>query len=104
MGELEMFIKQKTGIGNDDSFSSFGDRKILKGEIVYEHQDVILKRTKYKYETEECNLINIQTRTKCFRGWNNKGLSNHSGKVVELTIFDPCGLTLNLNNWLQFIR
>jgi hypothetical protein len=36
IGEVEMCVKQKAGMGNDISFYAFGNRKNLKGELVFE--------------------------------------------------------------------
>jgi hypothetical protein len=59
MGEVEVFIKYKAGIRNNVNFHSFGGRKNLKDEIVFEHQEVILKNVNCKYEIKECNLISF---------------------------------------------
>jgi uncharacterized protein (DUF924 family) len=72
MGDVEWNIKLKAGLGNDVCLYVFDNRKILKRETVFEHQNVILKRTNRKFETEECDLIdlnvniNIQTKARCF--------------------------------------
>jgi hypothetical protein len=57
MGEVEWNIKFKPDIGNDMSMYSFGNRKILKGEMVFEYQNVVLKKINHKFETEKCNLV-----------------------------------------------
>jgi hypothetical protein len=55
----------------------------------------LVENINYKYENKKCDLvnvnlnnfignINIQTRTKCFNGWNKKGFSNHVGKIVGM--------------------
>lgn len=95
MDNLEWNIKFKAGLGNDENLYDFGNRRILKGEMIFEHQNVILKRSDRKFETEECDLadlnvyifigkIKIQTRARCFTGWNRKGLLNHIGRLVRM--------------------
>jgi hypothetical protein len=79
MGDIEWNVKFKAKIRNDIGFYSFENRKILKDEMVFEHQEMILKNTNRKFVTEECELndfninlfigkINIQTKAKCFAG------------------------------------
>jgi hypothetical protein len=53
-GNVERNIKFKAGIGNDICLYNFGNRKILKGEMVFEHQNGIFKRINLKYEA--CGL------------------------------------------------
>jgi hypothetical protein len=43
IGVIEAEIKYKAGIRNDVSFYGFGNRRILKGKMVYKHQIITLK-------------------------------------------------------------
>jgi hypothetical protein len=128
MNNLEWNIKFKAGLGNDENLYDFGNRRILKGEMIFEHQNVILKRSDRKFETEECDLadlnvyifiskIKIQTRARRFTGWNRKGLLNHIGRLVrmknanlicigikKLKFSGQCGSMVNLIISQQFIK
>jgi hypothetical protein len=95
MSEVEVASKFKAGLGNDVNLYSFGNRKILKGEIVYEHQVIYLKRINCKCKISECNLgdvnlnifignINMPTNAKCFDGWSKNGLLNRIERVVGM--------------------
>jgi 5-formaminoimidazole-4-carboxamide-1-beta-D-ribofuranosyl 5'-monophosphate synthetase len=92
-GDVEWAIKLRAGIGNDVEMFALGNWKILKSEMVFEHQNVCLKIANCRCETGECNLvdidvnmfiskINIQTKTKYFTGRNKKGFPNHIEKIV----------------------
>jgi hypothetical protein len=88
-------VKFRAEIGDDASFYSSRNRKILKAEMVFEHQEAILKSINRKFEPEEYDLIDInvnlfrvkidfQTRATCFTGWDRKGLKNHIGRLIVL--------------------
>jgi hypothetical protein len=93
--EVESELKYKAGMSEDVRFYGFGNRQIQKGEYLYEHPTITLKKINERAEVDECQLvdislnefvgnINVKTNIKCFNGWNRRGLGNHIGKVLGL--------------------
>jgi hypothetical protein len=92
---MEQKLKCKAGIGFDVNFYRFGNRKLKKGEFIYEPRNIILKRTDEIAEFVECKIVdvelnafigdlNFKTTIKCFNGWNRIGLGNHIGKTLDI--------------------
>jgi hypothetical protein len=82
--EVEMELKYKAGMGSDIKFYDIGNRQILKGEYIFEHSVIRLKRMKERAEVLDCKLVevelnafigklNVRTSVKCFNGWNRRG-------------------------------
>jgi hypothetical protein len=79
MEDVEAEVKYKAGLGSDVKFYDNGNRQILKGEYVFEHTIIWLKRVNERAEILECSLteiilnafvgeINVKTTIKCFDG------------------------------------
>jgi hypothetical protein len=92
-GEIESDIKCNAGLGQDIEFTGFGQRKICKGEKIFDFDTITIMRTNSNMIRQECNLFDLtlylrmgnlkmRTKIKCFDGWNKRGLINHIGRVV----------------------
>lgn len=79
IGDIENDLKYRPGIGFDVSFYGFGNRKLQKGEFLYENSTITLKRTDERAEIVDCRIVdinlngfigdlNIRTIIKCFDG------------------------------------
>jgi hypothetical protein len=93
--DIEPELKYKAGLGNDVKFYDFGNRQIQKGEYVYEHPMIMLKKINERAETTDCRLvdmdlnafignINVKTTIKCLNGWNRVGLLSILVKFLDL--------------------
>jgi hypothetical protein len=94
IGDVETELRYKAGLGSDYSFYGFGNRKLQKGEMLYEHHVITLKRMDERADLGECKIVDItlnafignmnsRTNIKCFDGGNRRGLGNHIGKVFS---------------------
>jgi hypothetical protein len=95
MDEVDSELKYKAGLGSYVKFYNVGNRQIQKGEYIFEHPVIWLKRINERAETIDCQLvivnlnvfigkINAETTIMCFNGWNKKRLGNHVRKVLGL--------------------
>jgi hypothetical protein len=92
---MESELKYKASLGSDVKFYDVGNRQIQRGEYIFEHPVIWLKRFNERAETLDCQLvdiklhayigdINVKTTLTCFNGWNKRGLCNHVDKVLGL--------------------
>jgi hypothetical protein len=83
--DLESELKYKAGLGCDVRFYDVGNRQIQKGEYIFEHPVIWLKRINKKAETLNCQLldvklnafigdINVKATISCFNGWNKRAV------------------------------
>jgi hypothetical protein len=93
--DMESELKYKAGLGSDVKFYDVGNWQIQKGQYVFEHPIIWLKRINERAETLDCQLvnvnlnayigdINVKTTITCINGWNKRGLGNHVEKVLGL--------------------
>jgi hypothetical protein len=59
IGDAESELKHKAGAGVDVSFYGYRNRKLQKGEFLYEHSTITLMRTNERAKTEECKLVDV---------------------------------------------
>jgi hypothetical protein len=88
-GLIETEIRDKMGFGDDVEFHDNGDRKIQKGELVHELNDIKLVKYDKNMVKKECEIILIDLelyigKMKCFDGCNKVGIMSHIGKMFGL--------------------
>jgi hypothetical protein len=95
MDNVEAELKDHFGIGANIELVDAGDRRVQKGEFVFEHETIKLIKVDQKINRKECEMVNLNVETYigklkinlkmiCFDGWNKSGLMCQLRKMLGL--------------------